>query len=250
MPHEGQTGVYFESDGYRLLGMLFMAQGDEPKPTVVLLHGMPGIEKNADIALALRDKGWNCLIFHYRGCWDSEGVWTMKTLPDDVIAALDYLGSGSHPQVDMDKLVLIGHSMGGYAALLAAARDERPKAVAVIGAVTDPRALMWSDAEIEAEFTPWLPGLEVAGFKEQWAGLDAIFAPVEHVQRIAPRPLLIIHAEEDRAVPIEQARMLANRADDPVHLITHMEANHSFTWHRAWLQEFLLRWLDHLDLAL
>ena len=50
MSHQGQTGVYFDSGGYRLLGTLFLARGDAPKPTAVILHGIPGIEKNHDLA--------------------------------------------------------------------------------------------------------------------------------------------------------------------------------------------------------
>ena len=86
MPHEGQTGVYFDSDGHRLLGTLWMAKGDDSKPTAIILHGLPGIEKNFDLALHLRDRGWNSLIFHHRGCWGSDGLYTFKTIPDDVVA--------------------------------------------------------------------------------------------------------------------------------------------------------------------
>src|SRR5690242_5097881 len=106
MPHEGQAGIYFDSQGYRLLGRIFLAQGDEPKPTALILHGLPGIEQNYDIAFALRDHGWNAVIFHYRGCWGSAGVYNFPTLADDAHACMDYLSSGAHPQVDAGKLVL------------------------------------------------------------------------------------------------------------------------------------------------
>ena len=65
MTHSGQTGILIPSQGYDLLGTLFLAPGDKPKPTAVLLHGIPGIEKNYDLALNLRNHGWNALIFHY-----------------------------------------------------------------------------------------------------------------------------------------------------------------------------------------
>jgi predicted alpha/beta-fold hydrolase len=69
--HEGLIGLIFYSGGTRLLGTLFLARGDAPKPTAVLFHGLPGIEKNYDLAHALRDNGWNSLIFHrftHPGC--------------------------------------------------------------------------------------------------------------------------------------------------------------------------------------
>lgn len=244
MPHNGQTGVKFNSGGYTLFGALYMAQGDDPKPTVVLLHGMPGIEKNIDMALALRDAGWNSLIFHYRGCWGSEGVYHFPTMPGDVIAALDYLQSGVHPQVDPDRLYLVGHSMGGWAAVLAAARDPRPRAVAVYSAVCDPRDFTWTAEIVEAYFTPWLPGLTSQAFLENWAAMGDDLVPVEQVGKVSPRPLLIIHGEEDETIPSFQADALY-RAADPDHttLALHPDANHSFTWHRPWLIETLLGWL-------
>jgi len=247
MPHQGQIGVYFDSDGHRLLGTLFLAPGDDSKPTAVLLHGIPGIEKNYDLAHALRDNGWNSLIFHYRGCWGSEGRYVLKTIPDDVGAALDDLSSGRYPQVDPARLVLVGHSLGGWAAVLAAASDPRARAVAVYGAVTDPRQLAFTTADAVNEFTPWLRGLKPDGFLAQWEALGAAYAPVEQVARLAPRPLLILHSRADEVVPVGQAEALFARASDPHELIIHPEANHAFIWHRPWLQGHLLGWLRHLE---
>ena len=248
MPHDGQIGVTFTSSDYKLLGTLFMAPGDDPKPTAILLHGIPGIEKNVDLALTLRENGWNSLLFHYRGCWGSEGDYTLKTIPADVTAALDYLSSGKHPQVDAGKLVLIGHSLGGWTAILAAADDDRVCAVAVIGAVTDPRLMPEFDAVVAAEhFTPWLNGMSPQQFEDQWRALGADFAPVEHVARIAPRPLLIIHAEPDKDVPFSQVQAIAEHAGQPHEVIVHPKANHSFTWHRDWLRQTILTWLQGVN---
>ena len=249
MPHQGQTGVYFDSDGHRLLGTLFLARDDTPKPTALLLHGIPGIEKNCDLAHALRQNGWNSLIFHYRGCWGSEGRYGLETIPDDVRAALDDLSSGSHPQVDAARLVLVGHSLGGWAAVLAAAGDPRVRAVAVHGAVSDPRTLPFTAADAAEEFTPWLRGLTPEGFRAQWEALDAAHTPIEQVARLAPRPLLILHSRADEVVPFEQAEALFRRAGDPRQLLIHPEANHAFAWHRSWLRDRLLDWLRGLDLS-
>ena len=71
--HDGITGVTFGSGGHRLLGTLYLARGSAPKPTALLLHGCPGLQQNGDLAVALRDRGWNSLIFHYRGSWGSGG---------------------------------------------------------------------------------------------------------------------------------------------------------------------------------
>jgi len=245
MSHGGQVGVYFDSGGYRLLGTLFLAAGDDPKPTAIILHGIPGVEKNYDIALFLRERGWNSLIFHYRGNWGSEGVYNFKTIPGDVSAALDYLCSGAHPQVKTDSFVVLGHSLGSWAAILCAEKDQRISAVAVYGAVCDPRQFTWTEDILEQEFTPWLPGFSNEMFLDQWAELDAEYSPVEQVEKLAPRPLLIIHGENDDVIPFFQADELNRRANPTsTQYITHPNANHSFTWHRGWLLWVLWAWLE------
>jgi hypothetical protein len=246
MPHDGQTGITFDSGGHRLLGRLFLAQGDDPKPTAVILHGLPGIEQNYDIAFMLRERGWNAVIFHYRGCWGSGGDYTFKTIPADVRACLDTLSSGAHPQVDASKLILIGHSLGGWAAVLEAVDDQRVRAVIVIGSVTDPRTLPLY--ETPDEFIPWLPTLSAESFRQQWQALDAEFAAVEQVARLAPRPLFILHSPDDTGVPLAQALELFERARNPKTLISHPGANHAFTWHRDVLRNYLAEWLDSLEL--
>lgn len=250
MTHNGQTGITFQSGGHRLLGTLFMARGDTPKPTALLLHGIPGIEKNYGLAFALRERGWNALIFHYRGCWGSHGGYHVPTIPEDVQAAMDELThEKKYPVVDAKKLVLIGHSLGGWAAILAGAVDPRPRAVAVIGAVSDPRKLPLLDPNRARFYTPWLTDITPDELARQWASLDDSLTPIKQVGKLSPRPLLILHSEADEEVPVEHARLLYAYAEEPKQIILHPEANHAFTWHQSWLNEQLMDWLDHVALA-
>ena len=62
----GLDGATFISKDCKLLGGFYRAAGAAPRPTAVLLHGLPGIEKHLDIAYRLRDLGWNWLYFHFR----------------------------------------------------------------------------------------------------------------------------------------------------------------------------------------
>ena len=59
--------LHFASGGARLNGLLYLASGKGPHPTVALLHGYPGNERNLDLAQAMRRAGMNVLFFHYRG---------------------------------------------------------------------------------------------------------------------------------------------------------------------------------------
>ena len=242
----GQEGVYFDSDGHRLLGTVFLAEARGRRPTALLLHGTPGIEKNYDLAHDLRDAGWNALIFHYRGSWGSSGSYGLRTIPHDVVAALDYLGS--RDEVDPDRIAAVGHSLGGWAAVLSAARDERIRAVVAYGAVADPSTAPVTADDAASSFVPWLSGITAEAFEDQWTGLGPEYTPVEQVGSLAPRPLLVLHSAADDVIPLAQGEALYARAGEPRAIEVHRSADHAFSRHRGWLRERVLRFLrDHLD---
>jgi pimeloyl-ACP methyl ester carboxylesterase len=209
--HEGITGVTFDSGGHRLVGTLLLARGAAPKPTALLLHGCPGLEKNLDLAATLRDRGWNALVFHYRGCWGSEGRYDLRTIPGDVTAAVDHLSSGECETVDPARLAVVGHSLGGWAAILAAAGDERLRAVAVYGAAVDLGGIDLTPGQLEQEMTRFL-AVTPEEFERQLADVSARPGPEAVVASIAPRPLLIVHGGDDAWVLVEHARRLRSRA--------------------------------------
>lgn len=116
----------FQSAGERVNGLLYVAQGAGPHPTVVLLHGFPGNERNLDIAQAIRRAGINVLFFSYRGLWGSGGTFSFPNALDDVAAALRFLrtpDTAKAYRVDSHRIALIGHSLGAWAALMGAAAD-------------------------------------------------------------------------------------------------------------------------------
>jgi uncharacterized protein len=242
--HEGITGITFDSDGHRLVGVLYLARGEGRKPTALLLHGCPGLEKNLDLAVDLRDRGWNSLVFHYRGCWGSAGRYDLRTVPCDVAAAVDYLASC--PSVDQDRIAVVGHSLGGAAAIAAAADDPRLSAVAVYGAATRlGGALALSTDRIEGEFTRFLattPPELAAQFEEAAASMD----PLKAVTVIPPRPLLIVHGTQDMWVPVSQARELQAQVGPACRYVEVEGADHAFSWHRARLRDLIADWLDKI----
>jgi pimeloyl-ACP methyl ester carboxylesterase len=241
--HGGIAGVVFESAGHRLIGTLYLACGYQPRPTVLLLHGCPGFEQNTDLAAEMRERGWNALVFHYRGCWGSAGRYDLGTVVADVHAAVDYLQTAPMPGVDPGQLAVVGHSMGGWAAIQAAAADDRLKAVVAMSA---PVALghlgSLSDAEFDRQFTGWLSATP-AEFREQLAAAAVRPGPLERVPAISPRPVLIVHGSADEWVPVDDGRLLTERARPPRGYVEIEGANHAFAWHRRELREIVIGWL-------
>jgi dienelactone hydrolase len=239
----GITGVTFDSAGDWLVGVAYLARGEEPKPTVLVLHGCPGLDHNGDLAADLRDQGWNALIFHYRGCWGSQGRYDLGTITADVRAAVDYLSAVPFPGIDPARLAVAGHSMGGWAAIQSAAADDRLKAVVSIGAPARlDRLSQLPDSAIEREFTRFLTATP-AELRQQIAHCATQPGPVELISAVSPRPVLIVHGSADEWVPAADGRLLQAHAGEPRGYAEIEGANHAFSWHRPQLRELVIGWL-------
>jgi len=116
----------FTSHGSRLNGLMYTAQGAGPHPTVILLHGYPGVERNLDLAQAMRRAGINVLYFNYRGSWGSQGTFSFANAQEDVLSAIGFVRTpdvARRLRIDPTRIALVGHSMGGWLAFLGAAAD-------------------------------------------------------------------------------------------------------------------------------
>src|SRR5262249_5513533 len=111
------------SGGAGMNAVLFAAAGAGAHPTVILTHGLPGNERNLDLAQAIRRCGWDVLTFTYRGAWGSPGAFPISKSTDDSAAALAFARSPDAAKVGIDgrHIVLAGHSMGGATAFMTAA---------------------------------------------------------------------------------------------------------------------------------
>lgn len=108
------------SDGSLLQGFMYKANGSKPHPTLLVLHGYPGNERNLDLAQDVRARGWNVIYFNYRGSWASQGEFSFRHCVEDVKNVVAYCRQNAAKlQVDPNNIALFGHSMGGFVCLKA-----------------------------------------------------------------------------------------------------------------------------------
>ena len=62
----GMIELTIPSNGSLLAGIIYTANGKQKHPTLILLHGIPGNERNLDIAQIVRAQGWNVIFFDHR----------------------------------------------------------------------------------------------------------------------------------------------------------------------------------------
>jgi pimeloyl-ACP methyl ester carboxylesterase len=116
----GATELFIPSANSQLAGLIYKANGLQKHPTLLLLHGYPGNERNLDIAQVVRSKGWNVIYFNYRGSWGSEGNFSFKNCVEDVVNVVSFCKKYSDSfKIDTSNIVLFGHSMGGWVCLKA-----------------------------------------------------------------------------------------------------------------------------------
>jgi uncharacterized protein len=119
--------VHIPSGDVQINSVVYVAAGTGPHPVVVLCHGLPGNEKNLDLAQAIRRAGWTVITFNYRGSWGSPGTYSFANDLADVDAVLAYArvpANATKLGLDPKRIVLGGHSLGGWATALTAAHDK------------------------------------------------------------------------------------------------------------------------------
>lgn len=219
-PHYGASpcrpdlhGILIPGRRGRLLSVLYTAAGEGLHPTVLLLHGIPGWERNLDLAQALRRAGFHVLVFHYSGSWGSDGTYSLAHVLEDSHTALDYLLREAPFGVDRERIYVAGHSLGGFAAAHLLARRPEIRAGALlmpcdIGrlpviAREDPAAFQ-TIRQILEDCGPWLTGTSgEALWREAEADSDTLRLE-SLAARLAEKPLLCVRGSLDTDTPPEQ----------------------------------------------
>ncbi|MGC4036142.1 MAG: alpha/beta fold hydrolase [Chitinophagaceae bacterium] len=116
----GSTELFISSANSLLAGFIYRANGSQKHPTLLLLHGYPGNERNLDIAQVVRAHGWNVIYFDYRGSWGSQGKFSFRNCVEDVINVVFFCKKYQDSlKIDTSNIVLFGHSMAGWICLKA-----------------------------------------------------------------------------------------------------------------------------------
>jgi pimeloyl-ACP methyl ester carboxylesterase len=245
--------LFIPSYGVSLTGFMLGANGRGPHPTIVLLHGYPGNEKNLDVAQSMRRAGFNVLFFHYRGAWGSQGDYSLTHLSQDAASALSYLRREDETlRVDVNKLSIVGHSMGGFAALRSGAQDSDVVCVAGIAAANLGEYSTRAEAQSKAfqDYTDQLFMLH--GFDGAQALKEIVVNADEYdVRNYGPgfrgKSVLLITGSEDTTVPPEvQNRIEGTYREEPDIYLTAkiIPGDHSFSANRIQLQREVVGWLD------
>jgi dipeptidyl aminopeptidase/acylaminoacyl peptidase len=214
--------VLFTVRRQKLYGMLHLPKGRQPFPAISMFHGFTGqrIESHqlfVKTARKLALAGLAVLRFDFRGSGESEGNFFNMTISgeiEDALASLDFLSQ--QPEVNKNRLGVLGLSMGGFVASYAAARNSRVKALALWAAgarasTMFPTYIHLSKKHEEA----WLKTgkVDLAGnllginFLKNLKNLGDAFPLLKNFKGKA----LVVHGGRDSIVPVSESVLYKNK---------------------------------------
>jgi len=206
-------------EGVTLPALFMKAPGATGRaPTVVLFDGLDNCKEMSVLfaGLEFATRGWNTLAIDGPGQGESVRLRDIKSRYDYEAAgtaAYDYVAA--RPEVDPKKVAVMGYSFGGYYAPRVVAFEKRYAACVAFGAmhwnmeqwVDDIRQAVHTDAKKSAQShfqVPWVFGARDLDHAVEMAKR---FTLADVAGRIEC-PLLIVHGENDRIVPLDSAQKL------------------------------------------
>jgi putative redox protein len=228
--------VILSADDIMLAGQVFLPDDcSGAYPAVCLCHGIPAVPYNPgekggypELAAGFCRAGFAALVFNFRGCGPSQGNIDMLGWTRDLKTAIDFLYM--LPEVDRSKIYLLGSSGGAAVSIYATAHDKRVSAVATLACpaefdfmagerTADSLINRFREVGIikDADFPPSV---------EKWLEGFKTVAPIEYIGKVAPRPLLLVHGEDDDVVPIEHVERLYVKAGQPREKVILQGAGH------------------------
>lgn len=185
-------------------GELWLPQkADEANPAalVIFIHGgcwlnAYDIRHSYPLSTALADNGFAVWSLEYRRSGDAGGGWPGSL--EDVIAGISHSRQLQDFPIDLQRIVLTGHSAGGHLALLAAQQDDLPSLLGVIGlaAITDIAEYAVGDNGCQKAAAGFMAGSPVS--------VPQAYQQAEISTDKLPLSVYLLHGEDDSIVPLTQ----------------------------------------------
>ncbi len=233
-PRSTRRVTFTNQHGTELAALLDLPTGSAspratPHPTVLFAHCFTctkDLRSAGVLSRSLVQRGFGVLRFDFTGLGDSGGEFAMSTFSSnvgDLVAAAAYLRAEHQAPA-----VLVGHSLGGAAVLLAAAHIPEVAAVATIGAPSDLQHLrdgVLREADPEQAVSKVNIGGRPFGISREFLQELESQDLLEHVA-VLRKPLLVLHSPVDDVVGIDHARKLFEAAKHPKSFVSLDGADH------------------------
>ncbi|MCB1168878.1 MAG: alpha/beta hydrolase [Leptospiraceae bacterium] len=245
IPHEEVR--FITRDRVVLKGWWFACDGSDK--TVVAMTGRHGRKDDLiGIGTGLWKRKYNVLVFDYRGRGESEEATASigHFEKADAEAALDYAMQRVVQREGSCRPALLGYSMGAVLALhLAALRPEVETVVAdcPFASLDELVRNKLKERYIPSDYL--MPFIDYLNRAIYGYSLQEV-SPLRWIHRIAPRPIMLIHAERDRIIPVEDTLRLFEAAGEPKELWIESDVDHCGAYFKD-REAYIQRVGDYMD---
>ncbi|OAS16267.1 alpha/beta hydrolase family protein [Paenibacillus oryzisoli] len=210
-------------------------------PLIIICHGFIGSRIGVDrlfvkAARSFSEQGYFVLRFDYGGCGESTGDYGaggLDVLIEQTRRVIDY--GVSIDCVDLSRVILLGHSLGGAAAVLTAAKDHRVKTLVLWSAVAHPHNdIMRIVGKNEYEKLPLGGTIDHHGYKLTSRFFDSLsqHQPFEQLRKFTG-DVFVLHGTADETIPVDYAplyqKMFWLRKEGQCDLELVFQANHTYS---------------------
>ena len=213
--------TFKSADGVKLSG--WFIPNNKTKATIIVMHGYPADKANLLGVAEFLAKDFNVFLFDFRSFGKSEGSYTTAGYleKNDLLGAIHYL----EKEKNISKIGLYGFSLGGAVALMT--NHKNIKAI-----VTDSAYAKLSHM-VEHMYSPFFIFKYPLAYLTKLYGLIFLglniddVSPVDNINNIKI-PILLIHAQKDSQIPVNEAYLLHN-ANKKAELWIIKNADHGMT---------------------
>jgi alpha/beta superfamily hydrolase len=215
-------------DNINIVGQICLPDTKHKYPLVCLCHGMPSGEPPREgdggypeLAEKLCQRGMAVFWFNFRGTGESGGNFDIMGWARDLRAVLDHLWSTD--SFDKGQMSLAGFSAGAAVAIYVASQDARIYSIVACSCPAEITPVNynnnWNNLVAHLREIGSIRDEDFPRSIDEWSASFQRISPIKCVDKIAPRPLLIIHGSEDNIVPLENAQELYEEAGLPKSLM-------------------------------
>lgn len=226
-----QKITFQNKEGQNLVGRLELPVDQQPHNYAIFAHCFTcnkNLSAVRNIGKALTAKGFGVLRFDFTGLGESEGDFEDTNFSgnvEDLIAAADYLEKNYQAPT-----LLVGHSLGGAAVIFAATKIDSVKAIATIGAPSNPNHVQHlfksglEEIEATGKAVVNLSGRDFTIKKQFLDDLESKSLP--EIAKSLGKALLVMHSPQDATVGIKNAEEIYVSARHPKSFVSLDGADH------------------------
>jgi len=212
-------------NGISIIGETYFPEDDGGQfPALCICHGIPSGKPAIptdggypQLAERFCQAGFATVIFNFRGTGISGGNFDMMGWAKDLGVVIDYMWFLR--QVDRSRFCLMGFSGGAAVSTYVAANDSRVSRVVLCACPAEFRGLIEEEAgQSSIQHFRRIGMIRDAGFPpslDDWLHGFKQMTPLQWVDKISPRPLLLLQGTDDDLVEASHTYRLYEKAKEP-----------------------------------